>query len=174
MGVLQRIFGEYLIFRIYSRDLSTDADAPEVDLRCSEIKQEEDVENPSYRNGYGGYQSIGFRFVENGVELARCWFWYADRYKERNFWPLEEHEAKLVRIETQPEVRGKGIAPKLIAYASAQMAKHGFRRLYARIWHSYRPSLNAFQKAEWEPFALVIVFSVLGRQYRFVWRYAKK
>lgn len=163
MGIFQRVFGEYHIFRIYSRDLAEPIKALPPDPRFREIIQD-DVNDPAARRGYGGYQSIGFVAEENGAELAHCWFWYGNRYKERNFWPLAEGEAKLVRIETSPQSRGQGIAPRLIAYATARMADRGYTRLYARIWHSYKPSLKAFRKAGWRPFSIVMSFDFAGNR----------
>lgn len=165
MGILSSVFGEYLIFKIYS---IVPRSSPEAnDPRFREIPQT-NTQDVTARNGYGGYQSIGFVAEEDGVPVAHCWFWYGDRYRERNLWPLAEGEAKLVRIETRPESRGRGIASDLIAYASARMAERGFTRLYARIWHSYKPSLKAFKKAGWSRVALLISVPLGGKHRRFI------
>ena len=167
MELAKKLLGEYVIFRIYRLDLTALVPAGESCDGFSEIVQEH-TQEPSRRNGYGGYQSHGFRFVENGCVLATCWFWYGERYRERNFWPLKEGEAKLVRIETAPQARGRNIAPRLIRYASLQMAERGFRTLYARVWHSYQPSRRAFYKAGWSLDAFVVEYDLLGRRRRHV------
>lgn len=165
MGIFSRLFGEYLIFRIYSVEpcLPDSTGNP-----CFREIQQADTESPDVRQGYGGYHSIGFIAEEGGKTLAHCWFWYGERYLERNFWPLGANEAKLVRIETLPECRGRGVAPALIAYSTAEMAKRGFTRLYARIWHSYKPSLKAFRKAGWKQVAIVLTVPFRGKQRRFI------
>jgi RimJ/RimL family protein N-acetyltransferase len=42
------------------------------------------------------------------------------------------------------------------------MSQKGYRRLYARIWHSNHPSIATFEKAGWAYIALVIEVFPLG------------
>jgi RimJ/RimL family protein N-acetyltransferase len=77
------------------------------------------------------------------------------RYRERNFWPLTQGEAKLVQIVVVPSMRGKSIASNLIACAAQDMFHKGFRSLYARIWHSNESSWRAFRRAGWRRIAVV-------------------
>lgn len=106
--------------------------------------------------GYGGSEARGFGAFENGRLVAGCWFWFGERYKSRNFWPLSEGDAKLVQISTGKAWRGRGVGPALIKYASAEMARRGFDRLFARVWVTHSASRSAFRKAGWRKAALVV------------------
>ena len=104
-------------------------------------------------------------FVAQGQHgiVAACWFWYGKTYSRRNFWPLQEREAKLVQINTSAQHRNRGIAQDLIRYGCEQMFLAGFHRLYARVWHSDSASLTAFKKVGWEEVAIVVTMQTLGR-----------
>jgi hypothetical protein len=62
------------------------------------------------------------------------------------------------------------VATALIAGSYADMRHHGIEHCYARIWHSNYPSLNAFEKANWQPISTVIEFHPfnLGKRLRWV------
>lgn len=85
-----------------------------------------------------------------------CVYWYGERYLQRNFWPLDAGEAKLVQIVTIPEMRGRGVAGQLISHSCQQLLLTGFSQAYARIWHSNTPSLRAFERVGWKRIALVV------------------
>lgn len=105
--------------------------------------------------GYCGSEAFCFGcFLDNQL-AGVCFYWYGERYKKRNFWPLKEREAKLVQIIVMPEMRGRGIASRLIRYSALEMKRQGFSDLYARIWHSNCPSLSAFERAGWRRVAFV-------------------
>ncbi len=44
----------------------------------------------------------------------------------------------------------------MIARSTDEMRQRGFRRMYARIWHSNDPSKHAFEAARWERVAFVL------------------
>lgn len=114
--------------------------------------------------GYGGPGSHAYAcFDENGI-VGICFYWFGDRYRTRNYWPLVESEAKLVQIVSIPELRGRGVATQLIAMSSQDMMHKGFSRVYARVWHSNIPSLRAFERAGWARVALVIEVNPLRRK----------
>lgn len=96
-----------------------------------------------------------FAISDDSGPAAVCFYWHGERYRQRNFWPLQEDEAKLVQIVVDPSARGRGLASGLIAASAAEMAKQGWRTLYARIWHSNQPSLRAFERAGWRRIAFV-------------------
>jgi len=98
---------------------------------------------------YHGSQAQGYGCFRGAEIVGLCYFWHGARYRERNFWPLVEREAKLVQITVVPKVRGRAVATNLIACASEDMFQKGFRCLYARIWHSNTASRRAFQRAGW-------------------------
>lgn len=168
LGVLRRIakalLGEYYVFRIYHLDLK-DA-APVADPHFT-IFSEPYEGQP---NGYAGPDSYGFAYEENGKRLSHCWVWFGDRYKTRNFWPLKEGETKLIALETSERARGRSLAPKLLAFVAWALKERGFTDLYARIWHSNRASVRAFEKAGWRQHALVVEYDFRGRRRRLVLR----
>lgn len=105
---------------------------------------------------YAGFQSTCFGCFASGGLAGVCFYWYGERYASRGFWPLRDHEAKLVQILVAPEMRGRGIARTLIARSTEEMRQRGFRRMFARIWHSNDPSKHAFEAAGWERVAFVL------------------
>ncbi len=105
--------------------------------------------------GYSGSESLCFGCFFNNQLVGVCFYWFGDRYRKRNFWPLKEWEAKLVQIIVMPEMRGHGVATLLIRCSAVEMARQGFADLYARIWHSNHPSLKAFERAGWRRVAFV-------------------
>ena len=90
-----------------------------------------------------------FAIREDGRLLCECYFISGSAYRDRFPRPLRESEAVLVRLLTHPEARGRGLAPHLIAQASAAMTARGHDRLFAMIWHNNEPSKRAFRKAGW-------------------------
>ena len=156
------LLGNYSIYKIYS-----------LDLNAYQIKNALDPDivykgNEEETSGFSGPGSYGFSAINKSDEtvLCQCWYWFGDRYKERNFWPLLKNEAKLIDIETRKAARGKGIAPKLISYSAINMKKNGFKKLYARIWHSNTPSIKAFTKVGWKPVCTIIDIYPMGRKIR--------
>jgi RimJ/RimL family protein N-acetyltransferase len=105
---------------------------------------------------YSGPESLCFGYFFEGRLVGLCAYWYGERYKLRNFWPLEEREAKLVQIVVVPEMRGRGIATTLIDLSAREMVLRRFQGLYARIWHSNLPSIQAFERAGWKRIAFVV------------------
>jgi RimJ/RimL family protein N-acetyltransferase len=180
-SVARKIFGEYAFYVIYGAqpDKVAEVDRNACALgpipNVGEIERSED---PALRAlaQYSGDEALAFGAWLDGRLTAVCSFWFGARYATRNFWPLRPHEAKLVQIVTSEAFRGRGIASKLIAYASREMGKLGFRRLYARIWHSNRASVSAFRKAGWEYTGLVVEIFPFGakKPWRFVRRAAPR
>ncbi len=123
---------------------------------------------------YGGDGTFCFGAWFAGDLVAACFYWNARRYQARNFWPLSPADAKLVQVTTAKRFRGRGVAASLIGAASASMMSQGFENLYARIWHSNRPSLRAFRTAGWRYIAFVAEFEPPGlKRYRFVRKVAR-
>lgn len=112
-----------------------------------------------------GNGAHAFACYRNDEIVSLCCYWYGERYvQKRNFIPIGDGEAKLVQIVTLPGERRKGIAAHLIAASSREMAKLGFNLLYARIWHSNRPSWHAFERAGWKRRELIIDVKPIGRE----------
>lgn len=106
--------------------------------------------------GYAGPESHAYACFDDDRIVGLCFFWFGDRYLKRNFWPLRDGEAKLVQIISLPEMRGRGVATTLIAWSYRDMAKKGFSKTFARVWHSNTPSRKAFERAGWKRIALVL------------------
>ena len=80
----------------------------------------------------------------------------------RPLWPLGPGEAELVQLTTEETYRGRGLAPLLIRWSSAQMARLGFPGIYAKVWHNYQSSLRAFRKADWRRVAFLVELYPFG------------
>ena len=105
---------------------------------------------------YFGSQARGFGCFENGQLLGLAFFWWGKRYAQRNSWPIEPSAAKLVHIIVTPAARGRGLAPWLIQAATSTMQDSGHAPLYARVWHSNKPSQRAFRRAGWHPWGWLV------------------
>jgi GNAT superfamily N-acetyltransferase len=172
-SVARRLLGPYALYRIYEHQgpgPGTSGSEPEPagdDVALAPLENGAALDRPSDPGlrdlaSYAGSEAFGFEARVDGVLAAACWFWVGERYKTRNFWPLHADEAKLVQITTAERFRGRRIAPRLIRFAAAWMHRLGYRRLYARIWHSNRASVVAFERAGWREIALVIEVAPLG------------
>jgi len=161
-SVAHGLLGDYAIYHIYSDPDTSDAPASTAggELNCRAIAQSQ-VEASGEpllleQAGYFGAGAHAYGCWYDERLAGVCFYWFGDRYRTRNFWPLDAGEAKLVQIVVVPEARGRGIASELIARSRAAMRTRGFRRLYARIWHSNVPSLRAFERAGWGRIATVL------------------
>jgi hypothetical protein len=176
------LLGDYQIYRIYELDLSL---APQVDLtglanegyECCEVSQEEvlaalddDVRSRAF---YGGEGTLGFAIRAGREIVCLQWYWFGDRYRQRrNFWPLQDGEAKSIELFSVAAHRGKGLATALKGYSALEMRKRGFRKLFSRIWHTHTASRRVSEKAGWRNIALVAEIYPLGmpKKVRFVRR----
>lgn len=168
------ILKDYSIYRIYSCSEAALCNPDSAALEIREIDEALLESDPAplirEQSGYAGPGSHAYACIEGDRIVGVCFYWFGERYvKERNFWPLAKGEAKLVQIVVTPEMRGRGIATRLVASSFRDMKKKNFHRAFARIWHSNTPSLKAFRRAGWEPVALVIEFAIPGikRPFRF-------
>lgn len=121
------------------------------------------------QTGYAGEGSHAYAAYDGERIVGVCFYWFGERYRTRNFWPLADGEAKLVQIVVVPDARGRGIASRLIKASSPDLMQQGFRRAYARIWHSNTPSVRAFERAGWTRIAFVFECYPFGR--RQAWRF---
>ncbi|MEO8992603.1 MAG: GNAT family N-acetyltransferase, partial [Nitrosospira sp.] len=94
---------------------------------------------------YHGQNTHAYACIEGSRIVGLCFFWYGERYKKRNFWPLRDQEAKLVQLFVLPAMRGQGIGKNLIQFATRDMFLREFKYVYARIWISNTPSLRTFR-----------------------------
>jgi RimJ/RimL family protein N-acetyltransferase len=113
--------------------------------------------------GYAGDGALAYACWAEQRIVGLCFYWHGQRYLQRNFWPLQPGEAKLVQIITVADMRGRKVAPTLIVRSCADLMQQGFRTAYARVWHSNTPSLQAFAVAGWTRRALVIDIHPFGK-----------
>ena len=73
--------------------------------------------------GYAGPGSRAYACFDKDRIIGVCFYWFGNRYLKRNFWPLQNDEAKLVQIISVPEMRGRGVASMLIAESCGDMNK---------------------------------------------------
>jgi len=169
------LLGPYRFNRIYrSASTEIEPDRPHgVGLR-----RLEDVPPPSMasaelrdRFGFGGHDADGYGLYVDGCLAAACWFWGRERFNDPLLWSLGGDEAALVDVITAPIYRGRGLAPVLIRYASAEMRRAGRNSLYAWIWHTHHASYHAFEKAGWQQVAWVLEIHPFGmrRAIRLSW-----
>lgn len=170
-GLARAVLGDYAAYRIYSFPgaamPAARAGARPAAFRVERVGEAEIAASPDAlireQVAYAGAGSHAYACMEGGRIVAVCFYWFGARYLTRNFWPLAEGEAKLVQIVSLPEVRGRGAATALIEASCGRIMGEGFRRAYARIWHSNVPSLRAFERAGWRRVALVIEINPLRR-----------
>lgn len=160
-GVVNKLVKKYDLYKIYAikPEIDTVVNIPQYIFK--QVKELKAIDGSKYQairelNKYKGEEAFAFGIWKEKELVSVCWYWAGKRYKKRNFWPLKEHEAKLVMIVTAPEFRGLGLASLLIQYSANEMRKLGYQTLYARIWHSNNASVSAFKKAGWKYIAFVI------------------
>lgn len=165
-GLAQLLFGPYLLYRIYSVGTSGCAELQPCGWTIGpqhDAKEFARTDDPEFRyladREFPGEDAYCWSARMDGQLTSGIWFWGGDRgsKREEGFWPLLPGEAKVVQVTTHRRFRGRGIAPQLIEYATHEMGKLGFHRLFARVWHSNRASIRAFTKAGWSSVAYVVV-----------------
>jgi RimJ/RimL family protein N-acetyltransferase len=123
---------------IHLREL-TPADLAQIKHAADPRLQTRTAEPGPYIRRYGAF--LG------GTLVGVCTFQFGEEY--RGYYTLAPHEAELTDIYTAAASRGKGVAVALIQYGADSMWRIGFRRLYAKVWHSNHPSTKAFLRAGW-------------------------
>jgi GNAT superfamily N-acetyltransferase len=164
------VLGDYSIYCLYSRvtggAASAGTPAPAA-LRCVPIDEAalQQAGDALLLDQLGdlGSGARGYACLEEERIVGVCFYWFGERYRQRNYWPLAEGEAKLVQIIGLPDQRGRGIAARLIRSSSEDMLRGGFGRLFARIWHSNTPSRLAFESAGWTCQATLLDINPLRR-----------
>ncbi len=169
------VLGDYSIYRILRRPAEAALAPPPPPGFSVALVQRDEVEacaDPLLREQafYAGEGARAYACRDGERIVGLCFYWYGERYRKRGFWPLQEGQAKLVQIITLPEMRGRKLAPALIAASGADMAAHGFDALFARVWHNNYPSLRAFAAAGWRPCALVVELNPLRLARPWRWR----
>jgi len=179
LGLLLKDYAYYTIFERTRQDapprVRAPADRAFVEVGAEDLARAADA-GIRGTAGYCGPQCAVFACVDAGEIVGVCVYWWNPRYRERNFWPLADDDAKLVELLVVPSMRGRGIASTLIAQSAETMFARGFRRLYARVWHSHAASQRSFLAAGWRPICNVVdvLPRVTGRRWRFERRLAQR
>ena len=167
--IIEAISLKYEIYKIYK----TPIESPNIedDIEIVEVGQNEleKYDKKLFKKylPYFGEESYCYVYVINGTVAGICFYWFGERYKERNFIKLDSNEAKLVQIEVVESMRGKGIAKSLIQHSTKTMHERGFNTLYARIWHSNKPSVKTFTKSGWLYQKTIITVSLAKLKLKF-------
>jgi RimJ/RimL family protein N-acetyltransferase len=165
------VLGDYSVYYVYASAQKSDdptSDAPPAGFIVRPLDRKELVHTGKHairhQADYAGPGSYSFGCFAGDSLVGACFYWHGPRYSLRNFWPLGEHEAKLVQIITLPEARNQGVAKRLITESLNFITRReGFHRAFARIWHSNTPSLRAFERAGWQRVALVVEINPFRR-----------
>lgn len=165
--VLGMVIGDYEIWRIYQRDLTTQeaTDLSEYykngyefrEVSQAEIQASADDEIRS-RAFYAGDDAYSYAVLRDGQIISVEFLWFGDRYRQRNFWPLEEKQAKAVETFTTAAYRGRGLATALKIFADGNLKKMGYTDLFSRVWYTNKSSCRMNEKAGWKNAALVATF----------------
>lgn len=151
--IARLLFGDYAIYQIWQLDRMQKRPLP-ADMDVRRLGRD-DLAAPgvdpvlSEAAWYFGDEADGFGCHKDGQLAAVAFYWRGTRYAQRNSWPIETGAAKLVHVATAPALRGGGVGAALISASAQQMIDKGYRKLYARIWHSNGPSQSAFARAGW-------------------------
>ena len=169
--LMRAIFGDYLFYRIFSIELDELAEPEPCDFEMGPIRGIERLAESPYPSiqelaKFAGDDAVAFGAWVEGELVSVCWCWGGARgsTRDNDFWPLKDDEAKVVQLFTEKSFRCHGIGSRLIAFSAREMKKLGFRRLFARIWHSNRASVRALQKAGWRYIAFVTGVCPFGRK----------
>lgn len=159
-ALVGRLIGEYSPYYIYKCPLVRATDSPLLKhgfevrpINCVQLSATDALQSQA---SYLGSEALAYGCFMDRQLVGVCFYWFGERYKSRGFWQLQPGEAKLVQIIVLPNARGRGVASVLIRASAEAMAEAGFTALYARIWHSNRPSLRAFEKAGWLRTAFIL------------------
>ena len=165
--LLTFLLGDYELYRVFEVELS-DCEVPAAaGIRLAPITDPQVVlaaPDSELRTSaaYAGDEALGYGAWVDDELVGVEWVWYGERYRKRNFWPLGARDAKSVQTTVARSHRGRGLARLLLLYAKADLARRGFRRVYARIWHSNAPSVAVYRRAGWREIAFVATVYPLG------------
>jgi GNAT superfamily N-acetyltransferase len=161
------LFGRYELNRIYVLDLRSHQNPgrDRGDVRRIGPAEMRVCDDPLIRNHAWfaeGEDVHAFGLWEQGELVATCVFWVHDRLRNTLPGDVIDRGAFLVDLVTAARARGRGCAGTLLHAAASEMKSAGFQRLFARVWHTNRPSIRAFEKAGWSYVKFVATLTPLG------------
>lgn len=165
LALLRRLGFGYSCFRVFALSLRSPAlkaaeGLPEGyrfaelfagDMASSPFSELEECE------WYGGPGSHLFGiWRHDGVLVCVQCLWFGERYRQREFWPLDADDAASVHLVTAASERGKGLATLLKQHSAERLRDMGFAHLYSRIWWTNTASLRVSEKAGWSQVGVVL------------------
>jgi L-amino acid N-acyltransferase YncA len=172
------LVGNYEIYRVFALDLHGPLKDPRNDLRRAGFTPapvaDDEVARaraPVIRASarYGGPGAQAFALLHDGEIVALEWYWFGATRQQGAFWPFGDDEAESAYVVTAPEFRGQGLAPSVKQFSAIEMRARGFRRAYAKIWHSHHASIGANEKTGFREIALVVDLYPFGSTRRVRW-----
>ena len=134
---------DYSFYRIYGRSCTDSSALLPKGLRFEAVEKKQINSSPDAAIAEHAWShdrdTHAYACVDSTRIVGLCFFWHGIGCTRRNFWPLGEHEAKLVQLFVLPEKRGQGIARRLIKAATQDMNRQGLNYVHARIWRSNTP-----------------------------------
>nr|WP_231378047.1 GNAT family N-acetyltransferase [Thioalkalivibrio sp. ALE12] len=150
--ILHATFGEYQYWKVYAVDLPYPRPSVPSNVEVRVLNRE-DLEGISEdglcAENYLGEEALGYGLFLKGRLAAVQAVWWGSRYmRERagRSWRLSPGAAKTTSLYVLEEYRKMGYATLLKKYVLAELSGRGFRRVYARIWHSHRNSIRVSRK----------------------------
>lgn len=171
LATLRRLGLDYSCYRIYSVSLADlecvpvplPAGCQVVELARADLERSPFGEVRECRDYHGPDAVLyGVCRADGAVVCAQC-VWYGDRYRDHQFWPIENNAAASMHLVCAPSERGKGYATWLKRETARRLRQRGFARLYSRIWWTHSASIRVSEKAGWEHVATVFDLKMRGR-----------
>src|SRR5262245_3769868 len=165
-SVVRLLLGEYAFYEVWRVDRVVESSVGQHDVRriqAAELQVFGTDEALTSAAWYFGPECDAFGCFEGDRLVGVAFYWRGARYAARDSWNIEARAAKLVHIVTAPSFRGRGVAGTLIEKSASLMIRSGSCPLYARIWHSHKASLAAFERAGWTRLGWLVQINPLRR-----------
>jgi GNAT superfamily N-acetyltransferase len=170
-GALHGLFGDYQYWKVYAIKLPYPYPnlPPEMSVRRLEAEDLAHVADQVYADHYLGEEALGYGLFVHGELAAVQGAWWGSRYvreREGRSWKIPDDAVKTNSLHTFGPYRGRGYASLLKRYTLAELGSLGFRRVYARIWHSHRNSIRVSTRVGMKLIGVYIEISPFGLRIR--------
>ena len=150
---LKRLLGDYQYWKVYATSLpATHFELPigitieDISLKYLQKFSLANIDQDSYL----GSGATGFVLLVHGEPAALLGVWWPERYqqeREERSWRIPENAVKTHGLVCLPRFRGKGYAAMLKKATHQILFDRGVKKVYCRMWHSHRDSINVSRKA---------------------------
>ncbi|OOG24900.1 GNAT family N-acetyltransferase [Thioalkalivibrio denitrificans] len=151
---LHTSLGDYQYWKVYSVDLPYPYPELPAGVAIREVSPEDLAALVSderiYGEDYWGDEALGFGLFVNGELASLQGVWWGERYmreRQGRSWRIPDGAVKTHNLHTISAYRGRGYASLLKRYVLAELGERGFRKVYARIWHSHTNSIRVSRRA---------------------------